>query len=319
MLGKEYQAKVKSASNVLVGIAQVRAGLPSYRAAVAAPPAPRVQTVPRSLVNADGVVYIDPTNTMSTAPSVAITATDTYSGTQDGCFILRKEASATALAIYNPEGKKTSVTLSTNAIPGATTIDGVTFAGTFASAVEGDTWIVAVWSKSAQTKTETGIVSPYSMFAGSQHSVGGLRAASFTPTIDNIATLESGFPSTVDDRIVTSTSVKLSFEALEYSNDVVTHLRNMMNQVMNEHIYCAIPLEVVLRTRGGSLYSFWVPNATITALPSLSPGNDFSTFTWEFGSSDTNELLNPANNADITTFNKWRAAQKQYHELAYTH
>lgn len=311
ILGKEYQAKVKQASNVLVGVAQVRVGKPSVRdAGTAVTGTPQV-VVP-STINSAGVLIPDSTSTKST--DVAITTGGSYTGDVDGNIIIRSDG--TDLTVYSPQGVATSVSgLSLT----AETVDGVELTGDFDGSVEGDTYIVPVWSGSAQNKPQTGIATPYSMFSGSTNSIGGLRSASFSPSLDDVKVLESGFPAEVDDRIVTKTSVKVSFEALEYTNDVMGYLKDMVSSIINDATYAAVPVEVVMRTRGNQLVTFWIPNANLESTPEIAPQDDFSSMTWELGGAKMTEIANPTADAAIATYNKWLAAQYIYRELTYVH
>lgn len=325
-LGKEFQPMVKDASSVLVGVAQIRVGKPSVREAGTAV-IKSVQYVGTSTKVTDNSVnpsvdYIKPLD-MSTGgvlpAGCTLTASGTYTGEYDGCFIIRA-VDATTVDIFAPNGYKDAGVLVSALTDydmklGAADPSGAQIDGVPATAITaGMTWIVPVWSGSAQDKVQTGIVSPYSMFSGSAESVGGLKAASFTPKLDSIKTLESGFPSEVMDRIVEKTSVEIKMESLEYTNANIAHLKNMVSQVINEAKMPAVPVEVVCRTRGNTLVTFWVPNAGLTQFPSISPQNDYSTLPWDLAATKQTEIT-----SETAAYNVWLKNAATYNELNYVH
>lgn len=327
-LGKEYQPQVKDASSVLVGVAQVRIGKPSVRDAGTAA-IKSVQFVGTSNISVDtstgasiDVVQVGDMSTGGVKPAgCTLASAGTYTGTYDGCFIIRA-TSATLVDIYGPNGyKDAGITITSfSATPkdmktGAAATSGATLQGVPATTITaGMTWIVPVWAGTAQDKVQTGIVSPYSMFSGAAESVGGVKSASFTPKIDSIKTLEAGFPSETFDRIVEKTSVDLKFDALEYNNSNVAYLKNMVSQVINEAKLPSVPVEVVMRTRGNQLVTFWVPNAGITQFPSYSPQNDYSSLPWELGANKMTEIT-----GETDTYNVWLKSAPIFVELGYTH
>jgi hypothetical protein len=163
-------------------------------------------------------------------------------------------------------------------------------------------------------KTQTGIITPYSMFKGSNESVGGLRSSSFTPKVDDIATLESGFPSEVVDKIITKTSVSVKFEALEYTNANIGYLKNLVSSIINEATSAAVACEVVMRTRGNKLISFWIPNTSIENAPDYAPTNDFSSLNWELAGSRMTEV-----DGASAAYNAWLRNCWLYREAEYVH
>lgn len=328
-LGKEFQPLVKDASSVLVGVAQVRVGRPSIRpvgtAAIKA-----VQFVGTSLKLTDtstgsSIDYIKPDD-MSTGGSLpagcTLASAGTYTGAYDGCFIIRA-LSSTTVDIFAPNGyKDAAVLISTFA---STPVDmklaatagtsGCTIVGIPATTVTaGMTWSVPVWSGLAQDKVQTGIVTPYSMFSGSNESVGGLKAASVTPKIEAIKTLESGFPAVISDRVVEKTSVDVKFDAFEYNNVNIAYLKTVVSQVINDAVLPSLPVEVVMRTRGNSLVCLWIPNAGVTQFPSYAPTNDFSSLAWELGATKLTEVSSETN-----TYNVWAKYAPIMSELTYVH
>lgn len=326
-LGKEFQPMVKDAGSVLVGVAQVRVGKPSVRDAGTAV-IKNVQFVGTSEKKTDSSVtpsvdYIKPLD-MSTGgvipTGMTLVSGGTYTGAYDGCFIIQA-TSATLVDIYGPNGYKdagvtvASLSTATDMKLGLALPSGATITGIPATTITaGMTWIVPVWSGQAQDKVQTGIVSPYSMFAGSAESVGGLKSASFTPKLDSLKTLESGFPSEVQDRLVEKTSVDIKFEGLEYNNANIGYLKNMISQVINEAKLPSCSIEIVARTRGNSLVTFWVPNAGLTQFPSISPTNDYSSLPWELGATKQTEIT-----AESNTYNVWLKNASIFTELTYVH
>lgn len=325
---KQFQPLVKNVGGVLVGVAQVRVGKPSVRDAGTAE-VKSVQYVGTSEKKTDAtsgtsVDYIKPldTSTGGTLPAGCTLASGgTYTGEYDGCFIIQA-TSATLCDIYAPNGyKDAGVTISSFASTpldmnlGSGEPSGATIEGVPATTITaGMTWIVPVWSGAAQTKVQTGIISPYSMFSGSAESVGGLKSASFVPKMDSIKTLESGFPSVTVDRIVEKTSVDIKMEAQEFTNANIDNLRSMMSKVINDATISAIPVEVLVRKRDNSIVSFWIPNAGLTQFPEINPQNDFSSLTWELGASQLTEVT-----GESAIYNTWVNHTPIFSELSYLH
>lgn len=330
-LGKEYQSQVKDASSVLVGVAQVRVGKPSVRdagtgviKAVQFVGTSSIVTDTSTATSVDVVKPLDMSTGGTLPAGCTVAAAGTYSttdGKYDGCFIIRA-VDATHVDIFGPNGYKDAGVLTSvfASAPkdmklGSSVTSGVTIQGVLATTITaGMTWIVPVWSGAAQDKVQTGIVSPYSMFSGSAESVGGLKSASFTPKIDSIKTLESGFPSEVSDRVIEKTSVDIKFDAFEYNNANIVNLKNMVSQVINDAKLPSVPVEVVMRTRGNQLVTFWVANAGITQFPSYAPQNDFSTLPWELGAAKATEIT-----GESDTMNVWLKLAPIFSELTYKH
>lgn len=295
-LGVAYQPKVKDASGVLVGIAQVRVGKPSVRAAGPAEIKAAQAVTQSDLLTdvSDGVSkYVKPLTTTNTGTAV-IGASGTYTGAYDGCFIIRC-ASATTVDIIAPNGYLdagvTNASLTTYNMKLASAVtSGVTVTVTFTSPTVKDTYIVPVWSGSAIDKVQTGIISPFSMFKGATESVGGLKAASFSPKIDDSKELSSGFPESTDDRMIVKTSVGVSFEAMEYTNANIAYLKSMISAAINDSTTSALPVEIVMRTRGNSLVTFWMPSCTLESIPEFAPQQDYSTFQWSLTASKMSEV-----------------------------
>ena len=319
-LGVAYQAKVKDSANVLVGIAQVRVGKPSVRAAGTAEiKAAQAVTQSDLLVDAsDGVSkYVKPLSTANTGTAV-ITASGTYTGDYDGCFIIRV-ADATTVDIIAPngyidEGVLNSALTSYDMKLAAAVTSGVEVTATITTPTVKDTYIIPVWSGSAQSKVQTGITSPYSMFRGAAESVGGLKSASFAPKIDDKKELASGFPETVDDTMITKTSVGISFEAQEYTNANMAHLKNLISAAINDSSTSALPVEVVMRTRGNSLVTFWCPSCTIDSFPEFAPQQDYSSFNWSLVAGKMTEVT-----GETDAYNAVLRNTQVYYEHGYLH
>lgn len=313
-----YQPKVKSAQDVLMGIAQVRIGLPSVRSSnlsTSASTAALTKPV-RAVGKSD--VFTDPTDgttecvrpsaiAQANAASTAPTASGTYTGTMDGCFIIRL-TSASAGTLYAPDGTKTAIAAVS---PIAVTSQGLTFAGTITGGASGDTWVIPVWAAVAtpMSKVQTGICSPYSMFLGSNESIGGLKSASFNPKIEDQKVLSSGWPETEDDRVIVKTSVEIQFEALEYKNSTMTWLKNLVNEAINNASTASVPVELVARTRGNSIISFWCPSCTVSSFPTIDPRNDYSSFTWSLTANKMTEAT-----GESATYNAWLRNTNVFYE-----
>lgn len=318
MLGAEYQAKTKAVDGILVGVAQVRLGKPSVRAAGTAA-VKAAQAVTQSTLKAveasDGttVQVIRPTDTANTG-TATLTASGTYSGTYDGAYIVRIEGTGAtgAYRILGPDGVTTTGNLSGSAL--THTNSGITITGTFTNHAIGDTWIVPVWAGTATDKVQTGIICPYSLFSKSNESVGNVSDASFTPKLDSVKTLESGFPASTDDRIVEKTSVDIQFTAKEFTNATIAQLTDMISSTINESGLPSISCEVVCRTKGGAQESFWVPNASITNFPAISPKNDYSDLQWSLGASKMTEITGETAAYNAHLSNTWI-----YYRLRYIH
>lgn len=322
-LDRSTQPIVKDASGVLVGVAQIRVGKPSIRSAGTASvgTATAVGQSDKLLSTVDNTTYFVRPKAVyaANAGTASITVSGTYTGSYDGTIIIRAVDSSN-VEIYAPNnyfksqalvgGAMTSVSVMLTAVLAS----GLTIDATFTGLTAGDTWAIPVWSGAAQNKNQTGIVSPYSMFSGSTYSIGGLKSAGFSAKINGVKKLETGFPSLVADQIIDSTSCSMSFEALEYTNANMNTLKTMMNEIINKGNIAAVPLEAVMRTRGGSLVSFWVPTATFTSLPDISPQNDYSSIKYELEALKQTEIT-----GENTYYNTALAESYIYSELYYTH
>lgn len=318
-----FAANVKDSSTSLVGIAQVRiAGVTSSRAsgtaAVIAAATPLVAVGKSTTITdaTDGVTKIvrpatsrTDVNTSALLP-VAVAAAG-YTGSVDGTFILVTE-SVTVCAVYAPDGSRTAGTLSTGVITMAA-VQGVTISGTITGTAAGDTWVLPVTAATAQSASQTGIVSPYSMFKGSANSVGGLTDSGWVPKIDGISKLESGFPSVVNDQIVTKVSAGVKFTAQEFSGGVVGVLSNLVDAAMTGDLQ-AIAAEIVFRDKGNRLTTYWCPSCTIVNAPEISAKNDWSTTPWELAVNDQVET-----GAVNSTHAAWLRNSNLYTRLFYTH
>ena len=319
---KQVQPTVRNAGDVLVGVAQIRVGLPSLRDAGTAVTGV-MQLVTKSTVftdETDGVTEIvRPTNTISAGVIASSSNTGSYTGEQDGAFILRF-TDATTCDIYGPDGYKDAAVTATELGTGyelkleGAVASGVTLTCVVTTPVEGDTYIVPIWSGLAQAKSQTGIVTPYPPFKGSGNSVGAVKSASFSPKIDSTATLEAGFPAETYDRIVTKVSVGLKFEAQEFKNANLSSLQDMVSKIINEAKVGAVPVEIVMRTRSNNLVTFFVPNANAENLPEIAPTNDFSSFNWELSGSRMSEVNGASN-----TLNAWLRNAYIYRQTEYMH
>jgi hypothetical protein len=235
------------------------------------------------------------------------------------------------LVPFAPNGYKHTLTLIASAVTAqalnlrAAGASGITLSATFAGHAIGDTWVIPVWSASAKEMRQTGIVSPYSPFQGSANSVGGLKSATFTPKFDGVKLLESGFPEGIDDRMITKTSANVKFEAMEYDGPLLQYLRDMVSQIANEYKTPAISCEVVMRTRGNKMVSFWVPNTGLNTPPSYGPTNDYSTLPWELEAFNQTEVsvstpgFESVAAGEIATYNAWLRNAWLFNELQYVH
>lgn len=341
-LDRSTQPIVKDASGVLVGVAQVRVGRPSIRPAGLAVAATNLVACGKS----DKVIAVSNTSETVIKPTVVyaanagatpgITYSGTYTGKVDGAYIIRATANlgkvadlasstpATRLEVTDPYGTVTYTP--TGLVLGAAAMTpsyGITFsAGTFASPQVGDTWILPVWSGAALNMQQTGIICPFSMFYDATDSIGGLKSASFQPKIDGVKKLESGFPSYVADQIIDKVSVDVSWSGYEYTNAKLTLLKQMISRVINTGELSAISVEMVLRTRGGSLVRMWMPTATFTSLPTYAPTNDYSDISFAMSVLKQTENTTTANidalsAPALATYNAWLSESPLYTELNY--
>jgi hypothetical protein len=355
-LDRSTQPIVKDASGVLVGVAQVRVGQPSIRSAQTAVNAIKLIAVGKSdrkMGTSDNTVAIvKPTsaylaNTLATPALTGVTAGQ-YIGKVDGAFIFRATASdnvlaaedaivtlpgsgqtaATAIQVYSPYGIKVhseaDLTLTTQALTmDGTVASGLTVSVDFTGAKVGDTWVLPVWGKEALSLTQTGIVSPFSMFYDATDSIGGLKSASFQPKIDGIKKLESGFPSYVADQIIDKVSVDVSWNGLEYTNSKLTLLKQMISRVVNTGELSAISVELVMRTRGNQLVRMWIPSCTFTSLPTYAPTNDYSDVAFAMSALKQTEFstvpasLDALSAASLKIYNGWLSDSNIYSELSY--
>ena len=322
-LDRSTQPIVKDASGVLVGVAQIRVGKPSIRSAGTASvgTATAVGQSDKILSTMDNTTYVVRPKTVYAGNSGTgtITVSGTYTGAYDGTIIIRATDS-TNVEIYAPNNYYKTQALVGGAMTSYSVMltsvlaSGLTIDATFTGLAAGDTWVVPVWSGAAQNKNQTGIVSPYSMFSGSTYSIGGLKSAGFTAKINGVKKLETGFPAITADQIIDSTSVSINFEALEYTNTNMNTLKSMMNEIINKGNIAAVPIEAVMRTRGGTLVSFWIPTTTFTSLPDISPQNDYSSIKYELEALKQTEVT-----GETTYYNTALAESYLYSELYYTH
>ncbi|BCS54036.1 hypothetical protein [Geobacter sp. SVR] len=346
-LDRSTQPIVKDASGVLVGVAQIRVGKPSIREAGTAVVAPKIVAVGKSqkamAVSNNSVCLVKPNvvwsaNGLAAAPNATIDGE--YTGKIDGCIILRAAAvtgnvaetssssTASAIECFDTYGRRT---IATGSYPAGVTatIQGVTITADFTGANVGDTWVLPVWTGAAISIQQTGIVSPFSMFYDATDSIGGLKSASFQPKIDSVKKLQSGFPSYVADQIVDSVSVEVQWNGYEYTNSKLALLKQMIARVINTGELSAISVEMVMRTRGGSLVRMWLPTCTFMALPTYAPTNDYSDVQFhmsalkqtEFSTITTamglDSLVTTGAPSELQIYNAWLSDAPIYQELAY--
>lgn len=351
-LDRSFQPIVKDASGVLVGVAQVRIGQPSLRAATTITQATTLTAVGKSskiaaTTNAGEFVVVPDAPSVANAGvvGVAVNIAGAYTGKIDGAFIFRASltatkgkaaeasavTSATALDIFDPYGK--SIGSATPSTMGTVTAFGMTFTlGTFTSAAVGDTWILPVYSTAAQNRPQTSIICPFSTLTATD-SIGGLKSASFQPKIDGVKKLESGFPSYVADQVIDKVSVDVGWSGYEYTNGKLILLRNMIGRVINSGNLAAISIEMIMRTRGGTAVRMWIPTATFSSLPTYAPTNDYSDIAFQLSALKQSEITpnltnggTDANNsagvdalsaAEVITYNAWLSDAPLYSELSY--
>lgn len=349
-LDRSTQPIVKEASGVLVGVAQVRVGKPSIRDAASSGTNGSVLIAVGKSNRVMGVTYsnvamVKP-NTLYvangiTTPALTGVTANTYTGKVDGAFIFRATAAdnttaaeaystsdATAIQVFSPYGIKVhseaDLTITTQALTMDGTItSGLTVSADFTGAKVGDTWILPVWSGSALNLSQSGIVCPFSMTSATD-SIGGLKSAFFQPKIDSVKKLESGFPSYVADQIVDSVSVAVSWSGYEYTNAKLNLLKGMISRVVNTGELSAISVEMVMRTRGGTLVKMWIPSCTFTSLPTYAPTNDYSDIQFEMTALKQTEystittamgLDTTLSAANLAIYNGWLADANIYSEL----
>lgn len=324
-IDRSVQPIVKDSSGVLVGVAQIRVGLPSIRPAgtAIARPATAVGKSAKVASALDPLTsVVKPANVYSenSASGAIFTIAGTYTGDTDGAFILRA-SSATIIEVWSPEGyKDTNITVAAGTFSAATlnvssgTAAGITVSGsTLSDLAEGDTWIIPVWSGKAQDNSQTNIITPFSILT-SANSVGGLSASKIGFNIGTVKKLESGFPTYVADQIIDSTSVSVSWDSLEFNNSAIQTLRTMMNEVINEGNIAAIPIEVLCRTRGGDLYAYWCPSTNFSKFPEIGPTNDFSSSSYEMEALKMTEITGAT-----TARNAWLTEAPLYQENRFKH
>lgn len=323
-IDRSVQPIVKDASGVLVGVAQIRVGLPSIRPAGTAIVRPIVAVGKSKKVTAalDSVTeVVKPADIYAAnAGAGTFTITGTYTGAQDGTFILRA-STATTLEVWSPLGfKDSNITIAAGSFASTAinvssgTPSGLSVSASgLASVAEGDTWIISVWSGMAQNNSQTSIISPFSPLT-STNSVGGLKASKIGFNIGSVKKLTSGFPEYVADQVIDSTSVSVSWESLEFNNSSIQTLRNMMNSVINEGNIAAVPVEVLCRTRGGALYAYWCPSTNFSKFPEISPTNDFSSSNYEMEALKMTEITGAQ-----AYQNAWLTEAPLYQENRFTH
>lgn len=323
-IDRSVQPMVKDASGVLVGVAQIRVGLPSIR------PAGTAIVRPVTAVGASKVVYaaLDGTTEVvkpadvyaANTGSGTFTSSGTYTGATDGAFIIRA-LNATTLEVWSPNGyKNTAITVAAGAFS-STVLNmdsgapsGLSLSGaSLTNITAGDTWILPVWSGLAQTSSQTNIITPFSPLIAA-NSVGGLKSSKMGFNIGSVKKLESGFPTYVADQIIDSTSISVGWDSLEFNNASIQTLRNMMNEVINNGNIASIPCEILCRTRGGALYAYWCPSTNFSKFPEISPTNDYSSAAYEMEALKMTEITGaPAYR------NAWLTEAPLYAENRFTH
>ena len=319
-IDRSSQPIIASSSSVLVGVAQVRVGKSSIRDAGTASigTVTAVGQSDKILSNVDNTTYIVRPKVVyvPNTGTAAITVSGTYTGKWDGCIIIRAVDDSN-VNIFSPNNymKTSTGALSAYSVETASgTASGLTIDATFSGMAAGDTWVIPVWSGVAQNRNQTGIVSPYSMFNGSTNSIGGLKSSAFSPKVNSTKKLAVGFPELVVDTVIDSTSVSVSFESLEYTNANMATLKEIMRKIINEGTIAATSCEVVMRTRGNTLVTFWVPSVTMTAFPEYSPTNDFSSVKWELEALKQTQVV-----GESAYYNAALEESYIYNELLYTH
>lgn len=336
-LDKRYQAFVKDTSSIPLGVMQIRASLPSVRDAGAVSgtaTVKAVQQVPNTTV--DVVIGTDgSTNVSVVRPGTLLPTADikvntfvssgTYTYGIDGCFVIRYNG--TTYDIYAPDGYKdvgvaaAAITAGyTMKVAGGTTC-GATLTGTVTTPANGTTFIVPVFSSAAQSNVQSLIVSPYSPFFTDTNSLGKLTSSSFAPKVEDSKTLTAGFPEVEVDRIVTRTSVTISFEAQEYTNTIMGYLKSMVNNLINKATTSSIAIEAVMRTRGNDLITFYCPTCSLENVPAIAPTNDFSSFQWSFTANKMTEITSHPvlSGSALVVFNTWLRETPVYFESQYVH
>ena len=269
-----------------------------------------------------------PISTMTAPTSSTLVSSGTYSGSYDGAFIVRYNG--TGYDIFGPDGCQDTATVAavsagyTMKLGGTGgTACGATITGTVTGVTSGMTFVVPVWSSAAVERAQTGIICPYPLFQKDYNSVGGLKNAKFTPKVDETKTLSSGFPETEDDKIITKTSVGIGFEALEYQNTNLKALKDMISSAINDATTSAVPIEMVCRTRGNTLVTFFMPTCTIDSFPEIAPQNDFSGFNWSLTANKPAEmssfLVGGASFTPTIQFNTWLSNAYVYREFNFIH
>ena len=319
-IDRSSQPLIASSANVLVGVAQVRVGKSSIRdtgtAAIGTVTA--VGQSDKFLSTVDNTTYVVRPKVIYAANTgtASISVTGTYIGKWDGCIIIRA-VDASNVNVFAPNNymKTTAAPLSSYSVETASGVaSGLTIDGTFTGMAAGDTWVIPIWSGVAQNKNQTGIVSPFSMFNGASNSVGGLKSAEFTPKVNSTKQLAVGFPEIVVDKVIDSTSVTVGFESLEYTNANMATLKDIMRRIINEGTIASTSCEVVMRTRGNTLVTFWIPSVSMSSFPSYSPTNDFSTVKWELEALKQTQIV-----GESEYYNAALEESYIYNELLYSH
>lgn len=337
-LDKRYQPFVRSSDGIPIGVMQIRASAASVRPAgtiSGTATVKAIQQVPNSTISTvvgnDGATNVDiivPSTTLPTADVKVSTlvASGTYLSKFDGAFIVRYNG--TTYDIFSPTGFKeagiavASVTSGYQMKTLSGVSSGVTITGTVTTPVSGTTFIVPVYSSSAMSQVQTGIVCPYSIFASDANSIGGLKSSSFNAKIDDTKVLSTGFPSVEIDRMITKTSVQIQFESQEYTNSVLGYLKSMISSAINDSASSSVALEVVMRTRGSELITFWCPTCSLESMPNINPGDDYSSFQWSFTANKMTEISSNADlsAAQLVVYNTWLdKAAKVFFESSYIH
>jgi len=231
-----------------------------------------------------------------------ITSGGTYTGNLDGAFIVEiTTGGADGTAGYTltdlegnvsaetgvPAGGGTH-TIGVDVTTSALTSDvGVTITFAAGTYTAGDKWVIGVASPSEVTNTQTNIYCPYPYLPYTA-SVGSVVSSAINSEI-SYKDHFSGYPQKKDSSIMESSEIKMTCNIEEFNmtesnfadGRASTLFDAMLDSSRSGTAYVA-PLEVVITSVTGKVFSFWAPNAKMNPKADINPSNDWANSPVEF-------------------------------------
>jgi hypothetical protein len=247
-----------------------------------------------------GVTY--PARKVVGVDDTLVTSGGTYTGGLDGAFIISiTTGGADGTAAYtltDLEGNVSSpvtipvgggthtigVDVTTSSLTSSVGVTITFAAGTYTL---DDVYVIGVASPDEVTGDQTNIFCPYPYLPATT-SIGSIVSTNASSDI-SYKDHTSGYPQVKDSSIVESTSIKFGCSVEEFNmtesnfatGRATTLVDAMFDSARSGNTYIA-PLEVLLTSATGKVFSFWIANASLTPNASFAPSNDWANSPIEF-------------------------------------